>query len=155
MKFNKTTLANGLRIITVPMPDNPSATVLVMAETGSEYESKEQSGISHFLEHMVFKGTPRRPKPTDISRELDGLGAQFNAFTSHEMTGYYAKAASPKLDMLIDLLSDLYVNPLLDENEMKKEKGVIIEEMRMYNDIPQRVVHDVLGELMYGDQPAG
>ena len=94
MKFNKTILPGGLRIITVPMSDNPSVTVLVMVEAGSEYETKENNGISHFLEHMVFKGTTKRPKASDISRELDSIGAHYNAFTTHELTGYYAKADS-------------------------------------------------------------
>jgi len=91
MQFKKTILKSGLRVITVPMKDNPAVTVLVMVETGSKYETKTNNGISHFLEHMVFKGTPRRPKAIDISRELDSLGAQYNAFTSQEYTGYYAK----------------------------------------------------------------
>ena len=155
MKFNKTILKSGLRVITVPMTDNPSVTVLVMVEAGSKYETKKQNGISHFLEHMVFKGTPRRPKASDISRELDSLGAHYNAFTTQEFTGYYAKAASSQLDMILDVVGDMYMNPLFEESEITKEKGVIIEEVRMYNDLPQRHVHDVLSELMFGDQPAG
>jgi predicted Zn-dependent peptidase len=137
------------------MTDNPSVTVLVMVEAGSKYETKEMNGISHFLEHMVFKGTPKRPKAIDISRELDSIGAQYNAFTSQEFTGYYAKADVRHLDTVLDVVSDMYLNPLFDEKEMEKEKGVIIEEIRMYNDLPQRHVHDVLAELLYGDQPAG
>ena len=155
MKFNKTVLKSGLRIITVPMADNPSVTVLVMVEAGSKYETKELNGISHFLEHMVFKGTPRRPKASDISRELDSLGANYNAFTTQEFTGYYAKAASSRLPEVLDVVSDMYMNPLFEEAEITKEKGVIIEEIRMYNDLPQRHVHDVLSGLMFGDQPAG
>ncbi len=155
MKFNKTTIKSGLRIVTVPMPDNPAVTVLVMAEAGSKYETKEQAGLSHFLEHMLFKGTPRRPKATDISREFDGLGAQSNAFTSHEFTGYYAKADAKHFDAILDILSDMYLNPLFDENEIKKEKGVIIEEIRMYNDLPQERAQYLFMETMYGDQPVG
>jgi predicted Zn-dependent peptidase len=155
MKFKKTVLSNGLRIITVPMPDNPAVTVLVMVEAGSKYETKEQGGLSHFIEHMLFKGTPRRPKATDISREFDGLGAQSNAFTSHEFTGYYAKADTKHGNAILDILSDMYLNPLLDENEMQKEKGVIIEEIRMYQDLPQARVQYLFMELMYGDQPVG
>ncbi len=139
----------------VPMADNPSVTVLVMVEAGSKYESKKQNGISHFLEHMVFKGTPRRPKASDISRELDSVGAQYNAFTTQEFTGYYAKAASVRLDQILDIVGDMYMNPLFEESEITKEKGVIIEEIRMYNDLPQRHVHELLSELMFGDQPAG
>ncbi len=155
MKFNKTILSNGLRIITIPMTDNPSVTVLVMVETGSKYETKEINGISHFLEHMVFKGTPRRPKASDISRELDSIGAQCNAFTSHEYTGYYAKAGSQHLDTVIDVISDMYLNPLFDAKEMEKEKGVIVEEIRMYQDMPRSLAQRTFMEVMYGDQPVG
>lgn len=142
MQFNKTVLPNGLRVITVPMPDNPSVTVLVMVETGSKYETKDINGISHFLEHMVFKGTPRRPKATEISRELDSIGAQYNAFTSQEYTGYYAKVDSRHLDTVMDIVSDMYLNPLFDAAEIEKEKGVIVEEIRMYQDMPQAHVQD-------------
>ena len=155
MIFHKKTLPSGLRLITVPMADNPSVTVLVMVETGSKYETKKTNGISHFLEHMLFKGTPRRPKASDVSRELDSIGAHYNAFTTQEFTGYYAKAAAHHLETILDVISDIYLNPLFDENEIKKEKGVIIEEMRMYQDLPQRHVQDVLIELLHGDQPAG
>ncbi|MDE1975035.1 MAG: insulinase family protein [Patescibacteria group bacterium] len=155
MKFNKTTLSSGLRLVTIPMPDNPSVTVLVMVEAGSKYETKAESGMSHFLEHMVFKGTPKRPKASDISRELDSIGAQYNAFTAQEFTGYYAKADARHLDIILDVISDLYQNPLFDEKEMEKEKGVIVEEIKMYRDLPQKHVQDVLMELVYGDQPSG
>ena len=155
MQFNKKTLENGLRIITVPMVDNPSVTVLVMVEAGSKYENKETSGLSHFLEHMVFKGTPKRPKAIDISRELDSIGSHYNAFTSQEFTGYYAKADKRHLDTIIDVVSDMYNNPLFDEEEIKKEKGVIVEEIRMYQDLPQQHVQNVFMELLYGDTPAG
>lgn len=155
MKFNKTTLENGVRLITIPMPDNPSATVLVMVETGSEYETEKEAGISHFLEHMVFKGTPRRPSAMEISRELDSIGAHYNAFTNYEFTGYYAKADKKHLSKIIDIVSDMYQNPLFDQSEIDKEKGVIVEELRMYKDLPQRDVHEVLAALMHGDQPAG
>jgi predicted Zn-dependent peptidase len=137
------------------MPDNPSVTVMVMVEAGSKYETKETNGISHFLEHMVFKGTPSRPTVSAISRELDSIGAHYNAFTGQEYTGYYAKADMRHLDKIIDVVSDMYLNPLFDSTEIEKEKGVIIEELRMYNDLPQQHVHEVLAELMFGEQPAG
>ncbi|MGC9605437.1 MAG: pitrilysin family protein [Minisyncoccia bacterium] len=155
MKFNKTVLPNSLRIVTVPMPDNPAVAVLVMVEAGSKYETKRTSGISHFLEHMTFKGTPKRPKAIEISRELDSIGAHYNALTSHEFTGYWAKAGAKHLDKVLDVVSDMYLHPLFDAKEIEKEKGVIIEELRMYKDLPQRHVHDVLSGLLYGDQPAG
>jgi predicted Zn-dependent peptidase len=155
MTFNKKILPNGLRVITVPMPDNPAVTVLVMVEAGSKYENKENNGISHFLEHMVFKGTPKRPQASLISKELDSLGAHYNAFTGQEYTGYYAKADARHFDRILDVVSDMYLNPLFDKAEIEKEKGVIIEEMRMYQDLPQRHVHDVLAELLFPGQPAG
>lgn len=155
MKFNKKVLANGLRIITVPMVDNPSITVLVMVEAGSKYENKKTNGLSHFLEHMVFKGTPKRPKAIDISRELDSIGANYNAFTGQEYTGYYAKADVKHFDTILDVVSDMYLNPLFDAEEIKKEKGVIVEEIRMYRDLPQQHVQDLFMKLLYGDNPAG
>lgn len=155
MNFKKTTLPNGLRIITVPVKDNPAVTVLVMVETGSNYETKAENGLSHFLEHMCFKGTTKRPKVTDIAKELDGLGAQNNAFTSNEFTGYYAKAAKKHFSKLFEIMSDLYLNPTLPVDDIEKEKGVILEEINMYEDLPQRKVGYVLSKLMYGDVPAG
>jgi predicted Zn-dependent peptidase len=155
MKFKKTTLKNGLTIITVPMKGSPSVTVLVMVKAGSKYETKEINGLSHFLEHMCFKGTTKRPKAIDISRELDGLGAQNNAFTGHEYTGYYAKAHPKHFSKILDVVSDIYLNPVFDEKEIEKEKGVIVEEINMYEDMPNQIVHDVFLEAMYGDQPAG
>jgi predicted Zn-dependent peptidase len=155
MKFTKTILPNGLRLVTIPMTDNPSVTLLVVVETGSKYETKEISGISHFLEHMMFKGTPRRPNATDITRELDGLGANYNAFTSQEYTGYYIKVSAGRFDEVVDIMADLYLNPLFKTEDMEKEKGVIIEEIRMYQDLPQRDIQDIFNALMFGDQPAG
>ncbi len=155
MKFNKHTLENGLRIITIPTKDSPAVTVLVMVEAGSKYETKDITGLSHFLEHMCFKGTTKRPKAIDISRELDSIGAQYNAFTSQEYTGYYAKSHPKHLDKTLDVISDMYLNPIFEEKEIEKEKGVIVEEIHMYEDMPHRHVQDVFTELLYGDQPAG
>ena len=155
MQFNKTTLENGLRILTVPMPGTLTTTVSVLVEAGSEYETKEINGLSHFLEHMCFKGTLKRPKAIDISRELDGIGAVYNAFTSTEVTGYYAKAEAGHLDKILDIVSDLYLNPVFDPAEIDKERGVIIEEINMYEDMPMNKVHSVFTKLVYGDQPAG
>ena len=153
--FNKTVLDNGLRIITVPKTDSLATTVLVMVEAGSDYETKEINGISHFLEHMCFKGTEKRPKSIDITNELNNIGSQYNAFTWHEYTGYYAKAQNIHTDKLLDLVSDIYLNPVFDVNEMEKEKGVVVEEINMYEDRPDRKVHDLFSALLYGDQPAG
>ncbi|MBP9839651.1 MAG: insulinase family protein [Candidatus Pacebacteria bacterium] len=155
MKFSKKVLKNGLRVVTVPMKDNPTVTVLVLVGTGSDYEDKKVNGISHFLEHMCFKGTVKRPTAQSIAHELDSLGSIYNAFTDHEMTGYYAKADAKHFKQVFDVISDIYLNSTLPEQEIQKEKGVIVEEINMYEDMPHRHVHDVLDELMYGDQPAG
>lgn len=150
----KLTLTNGLRVVLVPAP-GPAATALILVGTGSEYEDKRVGGISHFLEHMVFKGTKKRPRAGMISQELDALGAAYNAFTSQEYTGYWAKAARGKLPQLLELIADLYLNPTFDAKEIEKERGVIIEEINMYEDMPMRKVGDDFTELLYGDQPAG
>ena len=155
MKFSKKVLHNGLRVITIPMKDNPTATVLVLVEAGSKYETKKVNGISHFLEHMCFKGTNKRPKAIDISKELDVLGSQYNAFTAQEYTGYYAKSDAKHFKQIFDVVSDIYLNSTFPEIEMEREKGVIIEEINMYEDMPQRHVQDLVMKLLYGDQPAG
>lgn len=146
---------NGLRLITAPMESTKSITVLVMVATGSRYETPQINGISHFLEHMMFKGTTKRPGALDISQELDSIGAEYNAFTSKEYTGYYVKCATEKLDTAIDLISDIFQNSKFDADEIEKEKGVIIEEVNMYLDTPARYVGDIFEELLYPDQPLG
>ncbi|MFN4181280.1 MAG: M16 family metallopeptidase [Candidatus Paceibacteria bacterium] len=155
MQFSKKKLKNGLTVLTVPMQDNPTATVLVLVETGSKYETKRLNGISHFLEHMCFKGTVKRPKAIDIVRELDALGSQYNAFTAQEFTGYYAKAEARHFKQIFDVVSDIYLNSTFPEVEIEKEKGVIVEEINMYEDTPSRHVQDLIMELLYGNQPAG
>jgi predicted Zn-dependent peptidase len=155
MKFSKKVFKNGLRVIIIPMKDNPTATVLVLVEAGSKYEEKKVNGISHFLEHMCFKGTTKRPKAIDISKELDALGSQYNAFTAQEYTGYYAKSDARHFSKIFDIVSDIYLNSTFPEAEMEREKGVIIEEINMYKDIPNRHVQDLIMRLLYGDQPAG
>lgn len=155
MNYTRTVLDNGLRLITVPIKDNPTVTVMVLVEAGSKYETKDKNGISHFLEHMCFKGTERRPNNSDISSELDSLGSVYNAYTSDEKTCYFAKAEARHLDKILDVVSDMYLHPIFDEKEIEKEKGVIIEEINMYEDLPQRKVQLVFMDLLYGDQPAG
>lgn len=155
MTYTKTKLKNGLNVITVPMRDNPTVTVLVLVATGSKYETKEISGLSHFLEHMCFKGTTRRPTAQAIASELDALGCQYNAFTGQEYTGYYAKADAKHFEKVFDVISDIYLNSTFPEAEIEKEKGVIVEEINMYEDMPQRQVQDLFMTLLYGDQPAG
>ncbi len=155
MKFSKRILPNGVRLITIPMPASPTLTVMVLVEAGSKYETKNLSGVSHFLEHFVFKGTAKRPKPSDLSRELDALGAQYNAFTGQEYTGYYAKAHKDKAEKILDIVADMYLNPTLPTSELEKERGVIIQEINMYEDEPARHVQDLFIGLLYGGQPAG
>ena len=149
------TFNSGLRLVVVPMESTRTVTVLVMVGTGSKYETKKINGISHFLEHMMFKGTEKRPGKLDISMELDGMGAEYNAFTGKEYTGYYAKASVKKIDTVMDVIFDIFLNSKLDEKEINIERGVIIEELNMYRDMPQRYVSDLFERLLYGDQPAG
>ena len=153
--YKKTTLPNGLRIITVPMPNTKTVTVLVLVATGSKYETKEVNGISHFLEHMAFKGTKKRPTAFDIAEPLDHIGSQYNAFTGQEYTGYYAKADASHLDLILDIIADMTLNPKFDQNEINKERGAITEENNMHNDDSMWKVHELWSELLYGDQPAG
>src|SRR5574344_2710897 len=155
LKYFKKTYKNGLRVITVPMKDNPTVTALVLVGAGSDYETKEINGLSHFLEHMCFKGTEKRPSPRIISHELEALGCQYNAFTDHEYTGYYAKGDAKKFKQIFDVISDIYLNSNFPELDIEKEKGVIIEEINMYEDMPQAHVSDMFSEVVYGDQPAG
>ena len=146
---------SGLRLVCVPMKGTMTATVTVMVGTGSKYESKDINGISHFLEHMMFKGTTKRPGKLDISRELESIGAQFNAFTSKEYTGYYAKASAQKVDVIMDVIFDIFLNSKFDENAIQTERHVIVEEINMYNDDPPRYVSERFEKLLYGDQPSG
>jgi len=141
--------------MTIPVRGNPTATVLVLVETGSKYETKKINGVSHFLEHMCFKGTTKRPSALAISHELDALGSESNAFTSQEFTGYYAKSASRHALKLLDIVADVYLNPLINKEELQKEKGVITDEINLYEDMPHRLVHEIAMELLYGDTPAG
>ena len=141
--------------ILVPQASSLAASVLILVEAGSEYETKRVNGVSHFLEHMTFKGTAKRPKPGMLAEELAALGAQSNAFTGQEYTGYWAKAEARKLPQILEIVSDLYLNPVFDPEEIEKERGVIIEEINMYEDTPARRVHEIFGSLLYGDQPAG
>jgi predicted Zn-dependent peptidase len=148
-------LKNNLRYITIPIKGTKTATILVMVGTGSKYENKNNNGISHFLEHIFFKGTKKRPNTLAISSELDELGGEYNAFTSKEYTGYYVKAAGEKLEKAMDIVSDMLLNSKIDASEIAKEKGVIIEEINMYQDNPMEYIEDIFEECLYGDQPAG
>ena len=119
--FKKITLKNGLRIITMPQKSTQAVTVLVLVGTGSKYEKKDINGISHFLEHMFFKGTKNRPDKLEIAETLDKICGIYNAFTGEDYTGYFAKVAASKLDVALDWVSDIFLNSLLPEKEMEKE----------------------------------
>ena len=153
--FKKITLKNGLRIITMPQKSTQAVTVLVLVGTGSKYEKKDINGISHFLEHMFFKGTKNRPDKLEIAETLDKIGGIYNAFTGEDYTGYFAKVAASQLDVAFDWVSDIFLNSLLPEKEMEKEKGVITEEINMIYDNPMAHVGVLWSKLLYGDQPAG
>ncbi|MCL5432296.1 MAG: insulinase family protein [Patescibacteria group bacterium] len=151
--FKKTTLPGGLRVISVPMPQVKSVAALVMVAAGSRYETAKNNGISHFLEHMIFKGTKKRPNSLAITSLVDGIGGSFNAFTDKETTGFYIKAAAEHRDLILDVLSDMLTNSLFDSREMNKERGVIIEEINMYEDQPQARVGELFEQLLYQNHP--
>ena len=153
--YKKTTLKNGLRIITVPQKNSQAVTVLLLVGTGSKYETKETNGISHFLEHMYFKGTKRRPKPIDVAEPLDKIGGIYNAFTSQEFTGYFVKVEASNFELALDWVSDIFLNSTLPEKEIEKEKKVIVEEINMIYDHPMAYIGVLWTKLLYGDQPAG
>ena len=153
--YKKITLDNGLRVITVPMENANSVTVLILVGTGSKYETKDINGISHFLEHMFFKGTKKRPSTLKVSETLDMVGGEYNAFTSKEVTGFYAKVDKSHYKIAFDWIFDIFLNSKFDANEMEREKGVVIEEMNMYLDTPTAYLGDLWEKLLYGDQPAG
>lgn len=148
-------LKNGLRLITVPTRGTETATILVMIGTGSKYENRKNNGISHFLEHMFFKGTKKRPNCLAITAELDGMGAEFNAFTGKEYTGYWVKSDAKKINLAMDIVSDMLLYAKIDAREIEREKGVIVEELNMYLDNPMYHIEDVFEQCLYDDTPAG
>jgi predicted Zn-dependent peptidase len=153
--FQSTKLKNGINLITAPVKGTKAATILVMIGAGSKYESRENNGISHFLEHMFFKGTTNRPTAIGISSELDKLGCEFNAFTSKEYSGYWIKVDANNFQTAVDILSDMLINSKFDAEEIERERGVIIEEINMYEDNPMMHIEDVFEDCLYGDTPAG
>ncbi|KKR09941.1 MAG: Peptidase M16 domain protein [Candidatus Woesebacteria bacterium GW2011_GWA1_39_21] len=149
MDYTLDTLPNGLRVITVELPNFESATLSVWAAVGSRYENPKISGISHFLEHMVFKGSKKRPTAKAISEAIDSFGGEFNASTSKEWTNFYIRARVGKIETAFDVLSDMVLNPILDVKEIEKEKGVICEEIAMYEDTPMAKIDDVFENLIF------
>jgi predicted Zn-dependent peptidase len=153
--FERQTLDNGLRVLTAPMPQVPSTTCFVFLAAGSRYETEDTNGIAHFSEHMFFKGTERRPTARDIGVAIDGIGGEFNAFTGKEYTGYYVKCASEHRPIALDVLTDMLRHSKFEEDEIEREKGVIVEEMNMYFDTPRDFIGGVYDELLYDNQPLG
>jgi len=149
MDYQEYKLPNQASLYLVPQKDAKSVTVLVMYPIGSRYEQGRLSGVSHYIEHLMFKGTKKRPNTLTLTREIDRLGAEYNAFTSKEYTGYYIKSDSKYLDVSLDILSDMLFNSLFDSKEMEKEKGVIVEEIRMYKDNPLMNIGNIFESLMY------
>lgn len=153
MNYKKIKLSKGLALIVVPEPSLKSATVTVWVKAGSRNESKPIRGISHFIEHMVFKGSKKRPTAQAISEAVDAFGGEFNAGTSKEWTQFYIKARSEKLDTAFDVLSDMVLAPRLRERDIAMEKNVVLEEMAMYEDMPMRKVDDNFESLIFKGNP--
>lgn len=149
------TLPNGLRFFAVPEPSTSAVTLLVMFQVGSRYETDRIAGISHFLEHMVFKGTKKRPDAKIITRELDGMGSEYNAFTSKDFTGYYIKTAAEYLHKSFDVLADMLLHSTFAQSQVKRERTVILEEMRMYLDNPLMYLGDLFESALFGKNALG
>ena len=153
--YHRLNLASGITLLTVPMAGVASLTLLVMVRTGSRDEPEKLAGISHFLEHMVFKGTQKYPTAYEVTSAIDSIGGEFNAYTSKEFTGFYIKLAASHFQRGAELLSEILVRPRLAASDISKEKGVIIEEINMYDDLPPKKVADVYERLIYGDTNLG
>ncbi len=151
MEYKEHTLPNGLSIILAPLPAQETASAILMSGNGSRFESREENGLAHFLEHMFFKGTSRRPSARAISEELDGLGAHYNAFTGKDKTAYWAKVRAQYLPEALDVLTDIFLNSTLPQEEIEKERGAIIQEINMYEDMPMRTVDNLYDELYFGE----
>lgn len=151
----KQTLKNGIRLVTSPLKETQTASLLVLVKVGSRQEAKPIQGISHFVEHMMFKGTKKRPTTLDLSKELDGIGAEYNAYTGKDVTGYYIKSDSRHLSLAIDMLSDMLLNSKFEAKELEKEKGVIVEEINMYEDNPMMFVEEMLEGMVFSGSQLG
>ncbi len=154
MYYRENRLSNGIRVIGELLPDMRSVTIGIWAKAGSVMETDAQNGISHFIEHMLFKGTKNRSYK-QIAEEIDNVGGQANAFTAKEMTCYYVKVIDEKLSVAIDVLCDMFCNSVFEEAEMKKERGVILEEISMSNDNPEDVVHEKMAETYFAGNALG
>ncbi len=153
-EHKKTVLDNGLTLLTERISEMRSVAMGIFACVGSGSESDEIAGLSHFVEHMAFKGTPKR-NAFQIASEFDAIGGKNNAYTSKEITNYYAVVLDKHLDTAVDILSDIFLNSLYDPKEMELEKGVIVEEIKMYEDTPDELIHDLFTEMIYHGHPLG
>lgn len=147
--------ADGSVIILLPKTDTKAITFEVLYKVGSRNEDDKNNGVSHFVEHLMFKGTTKRPNTLDISKELDGVGAEYNAFTGKDHTGYYIKADNSHLPLAIEMLSDMLHNSKFDKDEVNRERGVIIEEIKMYEENPLMHIEDVFESLIFKDTVLG
>ncbi|NTV89689.1 MAG: insulinase family protein [Clostridiales bacterium] len=152
--FIKHTLPNGLRIVSEKIPYVRSVSIGIWVKTGSRNENEQNNGISHFIEHMLFKGTEKR-SAKEIAESIDNIGGQLNAFTGKECTCFYAKTLDEHLDLAIDVLSDMFFNSLFASKDMTVEKKVVLEEIGMYEDSPEELVHDILSETVWDGNPIG
>jgi len=153
--YLKTVLPNGVRVVSGPMTGVKSASLIFYNDVGSRYEAARIGGVSHFLEHMLFKGTERRPDPMMISEAIEGVGGVLNASTGHESTQYWCKVPSTHYAASFDVLADIVRNSVIDEVELDKERHVIFEEIRAVEDSPEDLVHDVIDEVVWGDTHLG
>ncbi len=153
--MRKITLPNGARVLLVPFSGTEAATILVLFTVGSRYEYPAINGAAHFVEHLMFKGTKRRPQTIDISRALDAVGAEYNAYTNKDSTGYYVKADAAHLPLAVDLLHDMLFHSTFAPKEVERERGVIIEEINMYHDNPMMYVEDLLEQTMFEGSTLG
>lgn len=154
MNYNLHRFKNGLRLVTVPMKERQSAGVAIWIKTGARYETPKLSGVSHFLEHMLFKGTRKR-STRRIKEEIEGVGGILNAFTGEESTCFFAKLLVDHFPKALDVLSDMVNNAVISPAETEKERTVILEEIKMYRDLPSHHVHDLIGEVLWPGQPLG
>ncbi|MFH2085362.1 MAG: pitrilysin family protein [bacterium] len=157
MKFDVsyTKLKNGVRVLMAPLPRLESVTAMILCKTGSRNEGVKQGGISHVLEHMVFKGTKKYPTSMSIAETVDGVGAEQNAFTSKEYTGYYITSAAKHLDLTLDIQAEMLTKPLLPQNDLNREREVIVEEINMYEDQPMSKAQEEFENLMYDGSSMG
>ncbi len=153
--YDRHVYPNGLRLITAPIKDTKAVTILIMVGTGSRFEDARTNGVAHFLEHMFFKGTTKRPSTLELTKELDAMGADYNAFTGEEYTGFYVRCASEDFAQAYDIITDMLLHPLFVDEEIEREKGVIVEELNMYEDTPMRAIFDYAKTFMFGDTPLG